>query len=171
MKKTLKNTDFTPSFRQQDLVTRAFLLGTASGLRSTFAPTILSVRNQYRNDRRLEGTAFAPFASPNVATLLKIMAVGEFIVDKLPKAPNRIAPLPLAVRVTMGALAGSAVFEAGRGSKLTGALIGGFATLTASYIGFYVRRGIKDRFGLPDMVVALVEDAVGVVIGRQIVQN
>jgi len=94
--------------------------------------------------------------------VLSTMAVGEMIFDKLPFAPNRIAPAGLSARLLSGAMCGAAV---AREDETGGALLGIAGALVSSFAGFAIRKGARRVSGLPDLLVALVEDGLAVGIG------
>ena len=57
----------------------------------------------------LEASLLKSMASPKAANALRLMALGELVGDKLPKTPNRTAPLPLAGRAALGGLCGAVI--------------------------------------------------------------
>src|SRR5919202_6427221 len=78
------------------VLTRAMLLGLATGARSTSGLTALALTTTSgalgnRWARRLAGTA----------------AAGEFVGDKLPQTPSRMQPEGLAPRLVLGAVTGA----------------------------------------------------------------
>lgn len=129
--------------------------GLIAGLRSLSAPAAVSAA-------LAEEYALAA----QVAPALRVLAAGELVADKLPFMPARTAPVALAGRVLLGALAGAALAAAYRRSLLLGALIAGAAAIPSSYAGLALRSAAVERLGLPDPLVALVEDAVVVAAGR-----
>jgi uncharacterized membrane protein len=95
-----------------------------------------------------------------VARLLRIMAVGEIVGDKIPNIPARTEVPGLIGRTTAGALTG-ALFSAAKGrSRGLGALVGGVAALGGSFLGYYARREAVESSGVPDPVVAAIEDSI-----------
>jgi uncharacterized membrane protein len=99
------------------------------------------------------------FRSPEGRAVLVLAAIGELVADKLPVTPARTKPLPLAGRVVTGAIAGAAIGTLGgpQGTRL-GALLGGVGGLVGSFVGTAFRSGGAVA-GLPDLALALVEDA------------
>jgi uncharacterized membrane protein len=91
-----------------------------------------------------------PALAARAAVLLA--CAGEFVVDKLPAAPDRIALPLLAGRVAAGAFSGGAVAgPAGIAAGAAGAFAGSYATWQA-------RRRAVEATGLPDPLVAVAED-------------
>jgi uncharacterized membrane protein len=87
-----------------------------------------------------------------------IAAVGEYVADTLPQAPNRTAPLGLGARIAFGALVGAlaahGVFEPIAG----GIIFGVVGALIGTYGGFRVRMYWSKALGR-DLPVALLESA------------
>src|SRR5829696_2468554 len=90
--------------------------------------------------RNLEGTLFSWVASRPATTLFALMAAGEMLVDKLPIAPDRVAPLPLVGRMGWGAFVGAAAFAHLRKSSLAGAAAGAMAAGAAALATYQLRR-------------------------------
>ncbi len=103
--------------------------------------------------------------SQTTATILKILALGEFVGDKLPTAPNRIAPLGVISRCFSGSLAGASIYKAAGNKVIAGALVGAVVALGATYGTFALRRNIVRKFKLSDPVVGAIEDTLVVVGG------
>jgi uncharacterized membrane protein len=122
-----------------DEAVRYLALGAASGLRSMAAPWRVS-----------RGPARVLFA---------LAAAGEMVGDKLPFAPDRIGPGPLLGRLTLGGGA-AAVLASRRGSApLAGAALGAAGAVLGAHAGFYARRALTRGASLPDVPIALCEDA------------
>jgi uncharacterized membrane protein len=149
------------------------LLGLVTGLRSMTAIAVLCWF-AYRGDLPLDGTWASWVAKPTTAIIFTVLALGELVVDKLPKTPNRIAPGPLFVRVVVGGLVGAIVAAGLNGSEFEGVILGVGGALIGAFGGFLVRREIVLQLGCKDWPVALIEDlsailcailAMGVVTG------
>jgi uncharacterized membrane protein len=123
------------------VLTRAALLGLASGARSTSGLAALALSNPStagllgsRWTRRLAGTA----------------AAGEFVGDKLPQAPSRLQPEGLAPRLILGAVSGAILTHREGGSRNRAVLAGALGLLGAtagSRLGVSWRRLAARRFG------------------------
>ncbi len=145
------------------------LLGLVTGLRTMTAMMVLCWF-AYRGHLPVEGTW--AFWSGNLITavVFSVLAVGEYIGDKLPKTPNRIAPGPLMARLVLGGLVGAIVAPGIEGSIL----LGGGGALLGAFGGFLIRRALGQNLECKDWHVAVTEDilaagcailAMGVVTG------
>ena len=146
---------------------RCALLGAATGLRSMAAPSQLSrhIAELPREER--PASAVADFLGrSSVRETLSIALFGEMIVDKLPFTPDRTDPGPLLGRIAVGAAAGVVLAQLRRGSVGLGAFAGGVGALAGAFAGYQARRLLAERAGLPDLVVALAEDAVAIAGAR-----
>jgi uncharacterized membrane protein len=97
--------------------------------------------------------------------MLLVNAAGEIVVDKLPFTPSRLIPGSLVVRTGIGGLAGSLVARAAGLQPIRGAAIGAVGALVGSYAGYQVRSGLVDASGMPDPLVAVLEDVAAVALG------
>ena len=160
----------------------AFDLGFLTGARS-FTPLAVLCWGSRLGWFRFQGTPFAMMDRPAALTVASLLAAGELVGDKLPNTPARTDALPLIGRMALGATAGAALqFASGRAaadsaetsaenngpvsldraflaqlipvllSGAAGALVGAFGT-------FYARRGLTKQINVPDLPVALLEDA------------
>jgi uncharacterized membrane protein len=102
--------------------------------------------------------------SSKVSTLLTLFEVGELIGDKLPVTPSRTSSLPLLGRAASGALVGAALCASEGRRTVTGGVLGAVGAVASAYAGELLRMQIGQRTGLPDFVVALLEDGV-VILG------
>lgn len=141
---------------------RAALLGLLSGSRSATPLAVLAV-NHGDEEARGAWQSWRLFRWWPGRAAFVVAGVGELVGDKLPATPSRIAPGPLVGRVAAGAVVGLAVADPGHGgSRLAGAVVGALGALAGSWLFYLARKSVVDRTGLPDLVVALVEDAVTV---------
>jgi uncharacterized membrane protein len=149
------------------------LLGLVTGLRSMTAIAVLCWF-AYRGDLPLDGTWASWAAKLTTAIIFTVLALGELVVDKLSKTPNRTAPGPLFVRVVVGGLVGAIVAAGLNGSEFEGVILGVGGALIGAFGGFLVRREIVLQLGCKDWPAALIEDlsailcailAMGVVTG------
>jgi uncharacterized membrane protein len=144
--------------------TRAFLLGALTGARSATPLAMLALRH---GDRTPPGTwrGWPVFRSPIGRAALVAAALGEFVGDKLPRTPSRIAPGGLVGRAVSGAIVGLAIASEHRGTdiRVQGALVGAVGAVAGSFAGFLARKLVGRVTHLPDPVVAVAEDVVTVV--------
>jgi uncharacterized membrane protein len=138
------------------------LLGVVTGMRSLTAMAVLCWF-AYRGDLPLDDTWAFWAAKLVTAIIFTVLAVGEFVVDKLPKTPNRTAPVGLLVRVVLGGLVGAIVAAGLNGSEFEGIILGVGGALIGTFGGFLVRREIVLRVGCKDLPVALAEDLSAIV--------
>jgi uncharacterized membrane protein len=133
---------------------KAALLGALSGSRSA---TPLAVLALHHDNAEVRGSwqRWALFRSPVGRTVAVAAGAGELVGDKLPATPSRVGAGPLFGRATSGAVVGAAISTtAGDGHRVAGAVAGA--------LGALARKAVVEKTGLPDLVVALVEDAVAV---------
>lgn len=134
---------------------RTATIGYAVGTRSMTPLAALSWGAR-SGDISLKGTRFQFMADPKVAVGLAVAAAGEMIADKLPITPPRTQPLPLAVRMLNGALAGAILCEAEDEPLAAGALVGAAAAAAGSFGGYGLRM-LLER-GMPGLVAGVSGD-------------
>ena len=140
----------------------AFAIGIVAGLRSLTAPAAVCWAAQIGwIDLRQSPLDF--MAWPIVADVFGLLAIGELILDKLPFTPSRLKPAGLGGRIALGALAGAALLSANSPSFILGGVLGGVGGVVGAFLGYHARAGAVAKFHLPDLVVALTEDAVAIV--------
>jgi uncharacterized membrane protein len=88
------------------------------------------------------------------------MAIGELVNDKRPQTGSRTAPPALVGRIVLGGLCGAAIFLAAHQAWIVGAGAAAVAALIGTFAGFHIRRVIVTGMGVPDIAVALAEDAI-----------
>ncbi|HLJ53934.1 MAG TPA: hypothetical protein VKT77_02790 [Chthonomonadaceae bacterium] len=142
---------------------RAAMLGAATGLRSATGVAVVSRGLRSRHWIAGEGGALtAALARTEVANALAVVAAGELVADKLPLVPARIEPGPLLWRALLGGVCGAAACSGRRDRMAAGALVGAGAAVAAAYGGYHLRRLLTAEGKLPDVAVALAEDAVAI---------
>jgi uncharacterized membrane protein len=94
------------------------------------------------------------------AIIFTVLAVAEYVADKLPHIPNRTSAGPLILRVVLGGLIGSIIADGLDGSGFEGAFLGVVGALIGTFGGFLTRRELVERGGGSDWPVAVVEDAI-----------
>jgi uncharacterized membrane protein len=148
----------------------AALLGALAGMRSMAAPAAVAQLSRKGALAGLPGP-LAFVTGSRFLTSASVLAVGELVADKLPFTPNRTAAGPLLGRALMGGASGAVICLAKRRSVLAGALIGATAAVGAAYGAYELRREAVRRLRVPDMVVALAEDALVGVAGAALVSR
>jgi uncharacterized membrane protein len=149
------------------------LLGLITGVR-TFTPMAVLCWFAWAGYLPVEDTWAFWTAKLATAIVFTVLALGEYVGDKLPKTPNRTSPGPLIARLTFGALIGAIVAAGLNGAGIEGVILGVLGALVGTFAGFLIRREIVIWLGCKDWPVALVEDvsailcavlAMGVVTG------
>ena len=102
---------------------------------------------------------FSWMGTPRAALITKLLAAGELVGDKLPMAPDRIAPGPLFGRVLSGALCGATLYAAGGNRIRIGALLGAVSAVAGAYGFYYLRHSVGQKFKVPDAMLGAAEDA------------
>jgi uncharacterized membrane protein len=152
----------------------SFLLGFVDGLRSMTAPAIVcwAARLGWLH---FAGTKFAFIDHWSTLAVFTLLAIVELVLDKLPNTPSRTAPVGLIARIVMGGASGLALAVAvGISAPLAGVLasigaVGG--AIAGAFAGYQVRHAAVSRMRLPDIVVALAEDAIAIAGGILIVSR
>jgi uncharacterized membrane protein len=142
------------------LLIKTLGLGAIAGMRSMAAPAALSSAVERGDVGGLEDTPFAALGFPGVSRALRLLEIGEMIVDKLPVAPSRTSPPPLLGRAAFGAFVGAALFVSEGRRAAVGGVLGAVSALAGAYAGEHLRLLGAERLGIPDPVVALLEDGV-----------
>ena len=143
-------------------------LGAIAGMRTFSAPLTLS-RAVRVDALDLAGTPLSFLGSANGAHITAALALGEAIADKTPYIPNRTSTPALLGRFLSGAFAGASIAKARHGKWLAGALIGGAAAIGATFAAYELRKRAGQATDIPDLVFALVEDAIVIGSGLSIV--
>jgi len=101
---------------------------------------------------------WAGVAAISRRTPTKLFAAGEFIYDKVPTVPSRVAPPLLVGRIAAGALVGATVGRRTGRNRAGSAILGGLVAFASAHATYRMRRALGRR--LPAMAAALVEDAI-----------
>lgn len=139
---------------------RAVGLAAISGLRSMAAPALLSRAVRRGDLEGLQDTPFAALGSARISTALQLLMIGEMVADKTPFIPSRTSAPALLGRAFSGALAGAALFVAGERRPISGAVLGALSAGAAAYAGEQFRAQGTRKLGVPDQVLALLEDCI-----------
>jgi len=106
-----------------------------------------------------------------VGTLVSVIvfslcAIGEYVVDTLPKTPSRTSAFPLIARIIFGALVGALAAHSVIEPAAGGAIFGVIGALIGAFGGVRVRTYWSKALG-KDLPVALLESAIalGLAIG------
>jgi uncharacterized membrane protein len=148
----------------------SFAIGLIAGLRSFMAPTLVSWAARL-GWMHLQGTPLAFLGYAATPYIFTVLALAELVADKLPNTPNRTAAVGLSARVVLGGLAGCAMAMAGGESALLGALLGAAGGVAGAFGGYEARSRLVKASNLPDLAIALAEDAVAIFGGLFIVSR
>jgi uncharacterized membrane protein len=135
-------------------------LGILAGMRSMSAPAVTSKMLSRYHSKRLEKSPLDFMQSVKTANILSVMALGEFVGDKMPSAPNRIALPAIILRSISGAVAGANIYKANGGNIYAGAIIGSMTAVAATYGSFYLRKAMVNQSHLIDPIIGSIEDAI-----------
>ena len=139
-------------------------MGILAGMRSAAAPALAGqvINNTLENAGKQRQAAIPPHFIGNT---LKLMALAEFLADKLPITPDRTRPVSVTIRCLSGAVVGAGIFRAAGSKATTGALLGAVIAGASTFGSFYLRKAVTDA-GLGNFVAGVIEDAL--VIGGAI---
>lgn len=143
-------------------------IGIVAGLRSLTAPAAVSWA-ACLGWLDLHGSPLAFMGSKVAVVILSLAAVAEYVVDKLPRTPPRTKPRSLIVRMVMGGLAG-ACLSVSAGQVILGAVLAGIGAVIGTYGGYEVRRRLVSGLKVKDIVIALPEDLVAILLAYLLVR-
>jgi uncharacterized membrane protein len=146
-------------------------LAAISGLRSIAGPGLLSRAVRRGDVEGLEGTPFAALGSPKVSAALQLLMVGEMIGDKMPFVPSRTSVPPLLGRALSGAFVGAVLLLDAERRPSSGAVLGALSAVAAAYSGEKLRAKGAENLGVPDPVLALLEDSVVLFGGSRLLRR
>ncbi len=139
----------------------SFLIGVVAGLRSFTAPAAVA----WAAHRRWLELRYSPLAflhSSAAWIIFSVFALAELVADKLPTTPGRTQPPGLIARFVTGGLSGAAVSVAGAHSLALGAILGAIGGIAGAFAGYQARTRLVRALKVPDLVIALLEDALAI---------
>jgi uncharacterized membrane protein len=148
----------------------AFLIGVIAGLRSLTAPAAVSWAT-HLHWLNLQNTPLSFMGMTAAVVVFSLGAVTELVADKLPFAPSRLKPPGLIGRIVFGGLSGACLAFAGGQSAAIGAVLGAVGGVAGAFTGYQVRTRLVKALKVPDLVIALLEDAVAIAGGIFIVSR
>jgi uncharacterized membrane protein len=148
----------------------AFAIGIVSGMRSMTAPAVTAWA-AHRGWLNLAGTRLAFMGSTAAVAIFTVLAIAELIADKLPSTPSRTAPVGLIARFVCGTLSGACIGVSAGQSPAPGAILGAAGGLAGAFAGHQWRTGLVKALKVPDLVIALLEDAIAIGAGLFIVSR
>ena len=141
------------------------LLGLMTGCR-TMMPMALLCWYLYTGHLDVSNTWAFWAAKLVTAIVFSVLAAGELIGDKLPQTPNRTSTGPAIARFVFGGLVGAIIATCLHSSQFVGELLGCVFAVAGTFGGYHLRRWLVTSIKMPDLGVALAEDAL--VIGLSI---
>jgi uncharacterized membrane protein len=140
----------------------ALLIGIVAGLRSLTAPAVVAwaAYSQWIN---VSGHWLSWVGSLVAVIIFTLLAVGELVLDKLPKTPSRTAPPSFIARIVLGAFSGTVIGTA-FGHPWTALGAGAIGAVLGTLGGYQARARLVASHG-HDLPIALLEDAVAVLGG------
>jgi uncharacterized membrane protein len=139
----------------------AFLIGVVAGLRSLTAPAVVSWA-AHHNWLNLYNTSLSFMGSTAAVVIFILLALVELVADQLPSTPSRTKPVGLIARIVLGGLSGACVAMAGARSFALGAVLGGIGGIAGAFAGYEVRTRLVRALKVPDLIIAVLEDAVAI---------
>lgn len=155
---------------------KAFQIGVIAGMRTMTAPALVSYKLTHtkpgqRAKLALSNSRLNFMTSPTTANVLAVMAAGELVADKLPQTPSRVDQPQIWGRIGSGALSAAALTKADGNSAPVGGVVGALGAVAGSFAFYQLRRWLTHEKGLPDLYVALAEDALTIGAGWLVVQQ
>ena len=137
------------------------VLGAMTGVRS-MTPMAVLCFFAHRGDLDVSGTWAFWSAKPVTSIVFIVLALGEYIGDKLPMTPNRTAPFPLVARIAFGALVGALAATGVHGSALEGSFLAAISALAGSFVSFHLRHTLTRERSIPGFPIAVGEDILAI---------
>jgi len=151
-------------------VALSLAIGFVSGLRTFTGPAVVSWFACHGR-LNLQDTPLQFMSSRAAVVIFSLLALVEYVGDKLPRTPNRTNPGPLVGRILFGGLSGAALAVSGAQSLAAGAVLGGIGAVIGAHTGYQVRKRLVARLGVKDFYVALPEDLVAIGLACLIVAS
>ncbi len=138
----------------------AFLIGVIAGLRALTPLAVVAWAGFWH--RFLQGTPLSFMGRLPAAIVLTVLALLELYADQLPTTPSRLAPAGLISRIVTGGLSGACLAAAGAQSIAFGGALGAAGGVAGAFAGHYARTGLVKALKVPDLPIALLEDAIAI---------
>lgn len=117
----------------------------------------------YRNALHLVG--WRSFTANVIAVgVFTLMALGEYIGDKLPNTPSRTSAIGLSGRVLFGGFIGLLLAQPLLLSPAVAIVIGMIGAVLGTYLGWFVRTRVVIALKCPDWPVAIAEDCITITV-------
>jgi uncharacterized membrane protein len=96
------------------------------------------------------------------AIVFTVLALLEMYADQLPSTASRLAPAGLISRIVTGGLSGACLAVAAAESIALGCVLGAVGGVVGAFAGYYARTGVVKALKVPDLPIALLEDAIAI---------
>jgi uncharacterized membrane protein len=152
------------------LLLLALGIGFVAGLRSLTAPAAVSWA-AHLGWLDLRGSSLAFMASTLTVGILSLLALAEYVADKLPGTPSRTKSGPLIGRMVLGGLSGACLTVSAQQSWLAGAVAGAIGAIIGAFTGYEIRRRLVSGLKVKDIAIAIPEDLVAIVLAYVLVSR
>ncbi|PZR73672.1 MAG: hypothetical protein DLM73_09955 [Chthoniobacterales bacterium] len=136
-------------------------IGVVAGLRSLTAPAAVAWA-AHLGWLNLNGGGLAFMGTGAAVTIFSLLAIGEFVADKLSATPKRTALGPLLARMVTGGFCGACLFAPAGQSLVIGALLGAIGGVIGAFGGYEIRKRLVSGLQIKDIFIALCEDLVAI---------
>jgi len=138
----------------------AFLIGVIAGLRALTAPAAVAWAGFGHGI--LNHTPLRFMGRLPAALVFTVLALLEMYADQLPSTASRLAPAGLISRIVTGGLSGACLAAADAESIALGCVLGAVGGVVGAFAGYYARTGLVKALKVPDLPIALLEDAIAI---------
>lgn len=147
----------------------ALLIGVVAGLRAMTAPAAVSI-GAALGWLPVSGTWAAFMAYRFTPWIFSALALVEFVTDQLPGTPSRKVPQQFGARIVSGGFCGAIIGTVG-GSLAGGLVAGVIGAVIGTLGGYEARKRLVAAIGGKDLPIALLEDAVAVLLALFVVSR
>lgn len=140
------------------IIIAVVLIGFASGLRALTAVAVVAWA-AFLSHIDLSTSWFAFMASPITVGILSLLAIGEYVGDKLEGTPPRTELPGLTARILMGSLAAVCLLIAS-GQNPWFFILGTVLAVAGAFAGYQIRTRTVTALGVKDWYVAVCEDLI-----------
>ena len=138
----------------------AFLIGVIAGLRALTAPAAVAWAGFGHGI--LNHTPLRFMGRLPAALVFTVLALLEMYAEQLPSTASRLAPAGLISRIVTGGLSGACLAAADAGSIALGCVLVSVGGVVGAFAGYYARTGLVKALKVPDLPIALLEDAIAI---------
>ena len=99
---------------------------------------------------------------PVTAVIFTVLAVGEYVADKVPQVPARISAGPLLARLFFAGMVGAILASGLKGSGTEGVILAELGALIGAFGGYLIRRDVVQKLQCKDWYIGVMEDTVAI---------